>query len=117
MRNDLPEGSAAVRVRVPDVGEEGSVALSAVLAAAEQMASHDPLGLAAPFQDPITVFGLHWVAGVDPSELVLVRADTEVTDMSHDTLITPALAVESILLPEITRSAIAFIESSLRGDS
>ena len=35
MRNDLPEGSAAVRRRVPDVRDKGAVALGAVIAAAE----------------------------------------------------------------------------------
>ena len=55
MRNDLPEGSAAVRRRVPDVGEKSAVAIAAIIAAAEQMAIHEPLGLAAALQDPITV--------------------------------------------------------------
>ena len=113
MRNDLPKGSAAVRLRVPDVGEKGSVAIGAIIAAAEQMALHEPLSLAAALQNPITVFGLHRVARMDPGVLVLVRADAEVTDMSHDTLITPALAVNAILLPKMTRSAIARIVAAL----
>ena len=55
MRNDLPEGSAAVRRRVPDVGEKSSVALGAVVAAPEQLTLDESLGLAAALQDPITV--------------------------------------------------------------
>ena len=113
MRNDLPEGSAAVRRRVPDVGNKGAVALGAIIAATEQMALHEPLGLAAALQNPITVLGLHRVARVDPGPLVLVRADAEVTDMSHDALITPALAVNAILLPKMTRAAIALIVAAL----
>ena len=113
MRNDLPEGSAAVRRRVPDVGDKGAVALGAIIAATEQMALHEPLGLAAALQNPITVFGLHRVARVDPGVLVLVRADAEVTDMSHDALITPALAVNAILLPKMARAAIALIVAAL----
>ena len=113
MRNDLPEGSAAVRIRVPDVGDKGAVALGAIIAATEQMALHEPLGLAAALQNPITVLGLHRVARVDPGPLVLVRADAEVTDMSHDALITPALAVNAILLPKMARAAIALIVAAL----
>ena len=113
MRNDSPEGSAAVRRRVPDVGEKGSVALGAIVAAPEQLTLHEPLGLAAAIEDPITVFRLHRVARVDPGILLLIRTDAEVTDMSHDTLITPALALNAILLPEMTRSAIARIVAAL----
>ena len=113
MRNDSPEGSATVRIRVPDVGEEGSVAIGAIVAAPEQMTLHEPLGLAAALQDPITVFGLHWVTGVDPGILVLVRANAEIADMSHDTPITPALALNAILLPEMTRTAIPLIVAAL----
>ena len=91
------------------MGEKRAVAVKAIVAAPEQLTLHEPLGLAAALEDPITVFRLHRVARVDPGILLLVRTDAEVTDMSHDTLITPALALNAILLPEMTRSAIPLI--------
>ena len=112
-RGNSPERSAAVRLRVPDVGEESAIAVEAIVAAPEQLTPHEPLGLAAALKDPITVFRLHRVARVDPGILVLVRADAEVTDMSHDTLITPALALDAIPLPKMTRSAIPLIVTAL----
>ena len=95
------------------MGEESAIAVEAIVAAPEQLTLHEPLGLAAALEDPITVFRLHRVARVDPGILVLVRADAEVTDMSHDTLITPALALDAIPLPKMTRSAIPLIVTAL----
>ena len=95
------------------MGEEGAVAVEAIVAAPKHLTLHEPLGLAAALQNPITVFRLHRIARVDPGILVLVRADAEVTDMSHDTLITPALAIDAILLPKMTRSAIPRIVTAL----
>ena len=48
------------------MGDKGAVALGAIIAATEQMALHEPLGLAAALQNPITVLGLHRVARMDP---------------------------------------------------
>ena len=50
---------------------------------------------------------------MDPGILVLVRANAEIADMSHDTPITPALALNAILLPEMTRTAIPLIVAAL----
>ena len=95
------------------MGEKGSVAVSAVVAAPEKMTLHEPLGLAAALQDPITIFRRHRVALVDPGVLVLVRANAEIAEMPHDAPITPTLAAGAILLPEMTRPAISLVVAAL----